>query len=332
MSYSHLSIKDRYVIHHLHLYKISFREIGRRLGRHHTTIQREIKRHKSKWDGAVYNHEKGEREYWLKKKRAQHQKRRSYPRLYNYVISKLKRHWSPEQISGRLRLEFPKNKRMRVCPETIYSWIYKDASKGGFLYKYLRRHHKKRKKQKHLGGACGRIKDRVSIHERPNIVDEKSRIGDWEGDTVMGAQGKGAVVTLVERKCKYLLAGKLDGKAAEPLSKVANKLLKPLPKSWKKTLTLDNGSEFSKFKIIEKATGISVYFADPYASWQRGLNENTNGLLRQFFPKGCDFNKVTKKQLASAVKSINNRPRKSLNYRTPNEVRLNPSGALRTGI
>ena len=176
------------------------------------------------------------------------------------------------------------------------------------------------------------IRDRVSIHERPDIVATRGRIGDWEGDTVMGAQGKGAVVTLVERKSRLLLAGVLPGKAAKPLSYKANRLLKRLPKTWRQTLTLDNGTEFADFKKIEAATGIKVYFADPYASWQRGLNENTNGLLRQYFPKGCDFRAVSDRALAKAVDEINNRPRKCLNFRTPNEVRKNPSGALSTGI
>lgn len=137
----------------------------------------------------------------------------------------------------------------------------------------------------------------------------------------MGAQGRGAVVTLVERKSRFLLAAKLKSKQAPALSIKAVSLLRPLPRTWRRTMTFDNGSEFARFKDIEITTGIKVFFADPYAAWQRGTNENTNGLLRQFFPKGCDFKVVTQKDLAKAVANLNHRPRKCLDFKTPYEVR-----------
>ena len=176
------------------------------------------------------------------------------------------------------------------------------------------------------------IKDRISIHQRPHIVDRRERVGDWEGDTVMGAKRKGALVTLVERKSRFLLAARLADKTADNLASTANRLLKRLPGAWHQTLTLDNGSEFSRFKIIEKVSKITVYFADPYASHQCGTNENTNGLVRQLFPKGCDFKAVSDRDLARAVSTINNRPRKCLGFRTPNEVRKEPNGAPAIGI
>ncbi len=321
MPYSHLSAQERYFIYHLRVFGLGFREIGRRLNRHHTTIQREVERNHVPPGMAPYINEAGLNRYRRLKMRPQHSRRKSNKALLRYVTDRLKRYWSPEQIVGRLKQDFPNDPAMRLCLETIYRWIYQDAKDGGMLYGFLRRIHKKRRKQKRLGAVRSLIKDRVSIHERPEIVARRERIGDWEGDTVMGARGKGAVITLVERKSRYLLAGHLADKTAANLTITANKLLKRMPKRWRQTLTLDNGSEFFDFKNIEDACKITVCFADPYASCQRGLNENTNGLLRQFFPKGCDFLKASDRDLAKAVSAINNRPRKCLGFRTSNEVR-----------
>ena len=332
MSYRHLSAGERHVIYHLRLIKLSFREIGRRLERHHTTIAREVARHGPPSPGHVYVGEAGERRYRAHKGRAQHRRRRGHGPLWRYVGTKLAQRWSPEQIAGRLPRDFPGDPAMRLCPETVYSWVYDDAKAGGQLHRYLRRAHKKRRKQKRLAAFRGPIKNRVSIHQRPQTVAARSRVGDWEGDTVMGAQGKGALVTLVERNSRLLLAARLADKTADGLASTANRLFKPLPASWKQTLTLDNGSEFARFKAIEKTSRLAVYFADPYAAWQRGLNENTNGLIRQYFPKGCDFLEINHSAIASVVTALNNRPRKCLGYRTPNEVRKLHSGALSTGI
>ena len=158
------------------------------------------------------------------------------------------------------------------------------------------------------------------IGDRSACVDLKSRYGDWEGDTVIGKQGTGAIVSHVERKSRYLITGKLLDKQAEPLATISIKLFKNIKASLRKTLTVDNGKEFAAFKTIEAKTKLTIYFADPYSSWQRGCNENTNGLLRQYFPKGIDFTTITAKALAQATRRINNRPRKCLNYRTPSEV------------
>ena len=332
MSYRHLSAEERHVIYHLRLIKLSFREIGRRLERHHTTIAREVARSRPRLENHVYVGEAGEQRYRRLKGRAQHRRRRSHRPLWRYVVAKLGQRWSPEQIAGRLRHDFPTDAAMRLSPETIYAWVYDDAKAHGQLFRCLRRAHKKRRKQKRLAAFRGPIKDRISIHQRPEAVEARARIGDWEGDTVMGAQGKGALVTLVERKSRLLLAGRLSDKTADKLAVTANRLFKPLPASWKQTLTLDNGSEFARFKVIERKSRLAVYFADPYSAWQRGLNENTNGLIRQYFPKGCDFLGIDDNAIASAVRAINNRPRKCLGFRTPNEVRKDPGGALSIGI
>jgi IS30 family transposase len=184
-------------------------------------------------------------------------------------------------------------------------------------------------------GAAGRglIPGRVSIHERPAIVESRRRFGDWEGDLVAAGKGGGAVATLVERKSRYLQAQRLAGKHADPAAAALAALLAALPQAWRRTLTLDNGKEFSRFQAIEEAIGISVYFADPYAAWQRGANENSNGLLRQYLPKGIDMSRISDATLADAIDRINNRPRKCLGYKTPSEILQNKiGGALGCGI
>jgi len=260
------------------------------------------------------------------------------------VKRKIRADWSPEEIACRLwvdypnndcmrishelkakrdrliQVDYPNNDCMRISLETIYQWIYLDAGQGGELYTHLRRHHKKRRKQKRYGSGHGLIPGRVSISERPKIVDHRERFGDWEGDTVEGAKGSGGIASHVERKSRYLIAAKLPDKTASTLTSESTKAFWRVPKVMRKTLTVDNGKEFSQFKKLEEKTGLTIYFADPYAAWQRGLNENTNGLLRQYFPKGMNFMKVTDKNLALAVKKLNHRPRKCLNYQTPHEV------------
>jgi IS30 family transposase len=161
---------------------------------------------------------------------------------------------------------------------------------------------------------------RVSISERPDIVETRERLGDWEGDTVEGKKSTGYMVTHVERKSRYLIAANLHNKKAELLTSKSIKAFWRIPKKMRKTLTVDNGGEFARFKELEEKTGLTVYFADPYSAWQRGTNENTNGLLRQYFPKGSDFSKVTEEDLALAVKKLNHRPRKCLDYQSPIQV------------
>jgi len=245
------------------------------------------------------------------------------------VKSKLNSDWSPEEIVGRLLIDYPDNPQMRISTETIYQWIYSDASQGGDLYRHLRRGHKKRRKQRRYGSGRFLIPGRISIALRPEAVDKRERFGDWEGDTVEGRKGSGGIVTYVERKSRYLVASKLSDKTAATLTNQSARAFMRIPKTMRKTITVDNGKEFSQFKILEKKTGHCIYFADPYSAWQRGLNENTNGLLRQYFPKGIDFRKIEKQDVAFAVKMLNHRPRKCLNYQTPHEIFLNADrGAL----
>jgi transposase, IS30 family len=328
MSYTQFTSDDRHCLFHLRMLGLSLRAIALRLRRHHSTLSRELRRNGPPAPGYTYIPEAAQAQADARRKRPKHRRRRDHAQLQLAVKDGLSKGWSPEQIAGRLRLDHPDDPEMRVSPETIYGWVHADALAGGKLYLALRRQHRKRRKQPRFAKPRSRIPGRISITERPAAVEDRSRFGDWEGDLVMGAKGCGALVTLVERKSRFLLAGRLKDKTADGLNARANLLLKALPVAWRKTLTLDNGSEFARFKDIEIASGISVFFADPYSAWQRGANENTNGLIRQFFPKGCDFLATSTRAIAKAVAAINHRPRKCLGYRSPHEVRFGVSGAL----
>ena len=328
MPYLHLNGSDRSVIHHLVLCGLSLREIGRRLGRSHTTISRELKRNAAgkAYCPALAHRLACKRLHWPRPGA-----RRGYGRLYRYVVRRLRTDWSPEQVAGRLRMDYPGDERMRVSAETIYQWIYRNSRQGGTLHLCLRRRRRYRRNKQRCPFGLGFIVGRVGISERPAIVATRSRFGDWEGDTLQGAHSKGAISSIVERKSRYLLAAPLTDKSADATRSQVVNGLRRIPRCARKTLTVDNGVEFAQFGIIEKQTGIAVFFADPYAAWQRGTNENTNGLLRQYFPKGADLRSVSRRDLARVVKKLNHRPRKCLGYSSPHEVfRAEIRGALKT--
>ncbi|MGV8991221.1 MAG: IS30 family transposase [Thiobacillus sp.] len=315
-----LTSEERYVIYHLKLFKLSLREIARRLGRHHSTISRELKRNGPAFPTWVYWHE-GAHQHALQRRRLpHHHRRRSHAPLVQYVEQSLSAERSPDVIAAQLKMEHPDDDRMRISIETIYRWVYRNASLGGQLFSCLCRSHKIRRRQRRYGTGRGLIPGRISIDERPERVAARQRFGDWEGDTVEGAKGSGHITKHVERKSRYLVAEKLVNKTATVTANAVTVAFKCIPKKLRHTLTLDNSKEFTRFNDIEKSTGLAIYFADPYSAWQRGANENTNGLLRRYFPNGSDFRNVTEETLASAVKKLNHRPRKCLGYRTPHEV------------
>lgn len=320
MSYVQLTSEERYVIYHLKLYKLSLREIARRLGRHHTTISRELKRNGPIISTWVYWHQGAHEQALKRRKQPRHYRRHAHAPLVHYVEQSLRAEWSPDVITACLKREYPDDHNMRVSVETIYRWVYRDASQGGRLFNCLCRCHKKRRRQHRYGTGRGLIPGRISIDQRPDLVATRQRFGDWEGDTVEGAKGSGHITTHVERKSRYLIAAKLANKTAAVTAQAVSSAFRKIPAVLRHTLTLDNGKEFARFSDIEKDTGLTVYFADPYSAWQRGTNENTNGLLRRYFQKGMDFRTVTEKALAEAVKKLNHRPRKCLGYRTPHEV------------
>lgn len=318
MSYKHLTAQERYVISHLRS-TFSIREIARRLNRHHSTISRELKRAKSRYPIAVYWYDWAQPLALERTCKPRYFRRRNNSRLVKYVESRLRKQWSPEEISNRLRIDYPDDEGMRVSQETIYRWVYLDATVAGDLYLNLRRRRKKRRRQKRYGKGR-RFADRKCITQRPEIVDGRQRYGDWEGDTIEGKKSSGYIATVVERKSRYLLASKMENKMAATLTEQGIRSFRSIPKKMRQTLTVDNGPEFAQFKEYEEKTGLDIYFAKPYSPWQRGANENTNGLLRQYFPKGYDFKKVTEEDVRHAVERLNSRPRKCLNYRTPIEI------------
>jgi IS30 family transposase len=230
------------------------------------------------------------------------------------ITENIKREWSPDQIQGRLRSEGI----AMVCATTIYGFIWQDKISGGDLHKHLR-HRKPYKKRTGSADTRGQIIGRISIDERPAIVDEKVRLGDWEADTVIGKGHKGVLVTLADRVSKKTLIAQVPSKHAEVVTDAIINLLLP-EKEQLHTITFDNGKEFAYHAKIKKALGVDNYFAHPYHSWERGLNENHNGLIRQYLPKGMPLDKVTNDEIILIQNKLNNRPRKLLGYKTPNEI------------
>jgi IS30 family transposase len=238
--------------------------------------------------------------------------------LRRYTIKKLKLYWSPEQISGRLRTDYINDKSKQIGKDSIYKYVYNQRKD---LVKYLRC---QKGKYRRRYGTRIREKQREEqkkrrIDVRPEIVEKRERIGDWEGDTVIG-KDKSHILTHVERKSGYGLADKLEKGLAELTRKKTEERFNSLPKSKKHTITYDNGSTFAEYELTEKNTGVIIYFANIYHSWERGCNENFNGLLRQFFPKKSSFANITQEDIDKVIKLINNRPRKRLDYKTPAEM------------
>lgn len=328
MSYTHLTYDDRVAFSTLRRTGHSLRSIGRELGKSHTTFSREIQRNKK--DNKSGYDPRHARKLMHARRTVAHACRRQPMQIVwirCYVIRKLKKYWSPEQIAGRLRV---RHKKTILCHETIYQWIYRErpdlkqylrCKKG----KYRRRHGSNRRKRMRETQDMKRRVDR-----RPQIVEKRKRIGDWEGDTVVGKEKIERILTHVERKSGVLLGDKIAGMTADVVRKVTVRRFQSVPDSKRHTVTYDNGPEFAEHEFVERDAGMTIYFAYPYHSWERGTNENTNGLLRQFFPKGTAFKNVTQKDVDLAVSLINNRPRKRHNYRTPLEVFNARGGALLT--
>ncbi|WAJ72027.1 IS30 family transposase [Catenovulum adriaticum] len=223
--------------------------------------------------------------------------------------------FSPEQIAGRLAFE----KKVVLYHETIYQYIYRDKANGGERYKRLTRACKKYKKRYGSYDKRGQLVNRVSIGERSQVVDLKSRVGNWEGDTVIGKGRKNAFVTMVERKTLYTVVQRIESKHAEITADALLECMEPY-KNRVITITLDNGKEFAQHERIAQELEADVYFAHPYSSWEQGINENTNGLLRRYFPKGTDFMALSEKEIQAAVDKLNHRPRKTRGYKTPHEL------------
>ena len=307
--YSQLTREQRYQIYALKKAGLSQSTIAGLLKVHKATISRELKRNC------------GQRGYRPKQAHDLSQQRsrnkitqRIKDATWDQVESRLRLDWSPEQISGWLRL----NAQSTVSHERIYQYVLADKKAGGDLYTHLRCQ-KQRKKRYGARDRRGQLPDRQSIEARPAIVEQRSRRGDWELDTIIGKGHKQAIVSLTDRKARLALFAKVEKKTSDQVATTIIQLLKPHSDKVH-TLTSDNGREFARHKDIAKALTADFYFAHPYSSWERGTNENMNGLIRQYFPKNCDFRTVTDEEIQIAMDRLNNRPRKYLGYRTPNEV------------
>lgn len=316
--YRQLSLEERDRITEMMAEGTSLREVAAALGRSPATISREVKRNSSHSYKLYLSHRAHERAA-KRKKEAGKRPRLKDERTAAYVLEKLETGWSPEQIAGRIGMDCP---GLSISHEAIYQHIYHPKTEGREeLIRCLRRGHRKRK-QKVVGRKERKTKipNRIPIEERPVSADNRSRYGHWEGDSLVSRKSLVVLNTLVERKSRLLLITRLERKSAAQTSETVKRRLGRLPKSSRRTLTLDNGSENAGHHEITKAIGTRCYFARPYASWQRGTNEHMNGLVRWYFPKGTDFSKITDKQVAEVESLINNRPRKCLGYKTPLEV------------
>lgn len=317
MSYVHLTPICRGRIQAMVEEGKKVREIAAALDRHESTIRRELGRNKV---GNSYTAAKAQDQYAERRKACRPGRKLDFQPLRQYVFDKLPQGHTPEQIAGRLPLEYPQDRRMRISHEGLYQALYSDEKMHCLIEHLPQARPKRRKRGQGKTRRGPSIPGRVGIQQRPEVVQQRSRFGDWEGDTVVGANQQGFLTTLVERRSLLLRAQKVQTKQATEVAQAIISALEEMPASWLKTITFDNGTEFASHAELAQALPLAVYFADPYASYQRGTNENTNGLLRRFFPKGTNFQHITNEQLQLVVEQINNRPRKKLSYRTPNEV------------
>lgn len=302
----------RYAISMMLQIPMSKKAIAEAIGVDKSTVYREIKRNCDARSGS-YSMELAQRKA-DRRKQQKHRKEVLTPAMRKRIIKLLKKGFSPEQIVGRSRLEGI----AMVSHETIYRWIWEDKRRGGKLHKYLRRQGRRYAKRGSKNAGRGFIPGRVDIDERPEIVELKERFGDLEIDTIIGKNHKGAILTINDRATSRVWIRKLSGKEAIPVAKIAVWALRKV-KNLIHTITADNGKEFAKHEEIAQKLEIKFYFCKPYHSWERGANENTNGLIRQYIPKGKDFSEVTNKQIKWIENKLNNRPRKRLGYLTPNE-------------
>lgn len=317
--YQHINGNERELIAIWVNQNVSIRTIAKRLNRCHTTVIREVRRNHSLVSGRYVaitaQGRAGERSI---RSRRRHSLKN--PGVYSYVLEKLRWSWSPEQIAGRLRLKHPDDNHWLICHETIYGFIYQAENKGKQLWEFLPRKQKGRQKQNGRSVHKVRIPQRVSIHDRPDAIDDRQEFGHWEGDSIEGKKSDGdGIHTEVERLTRYLFARRIERIASRETVSVQRQLFSSLPQIARRSTTLDNGRE-NYSHVVLRFLKMQTFFADPYASWQRGTNENTNGLLRRYLPKGSSFLELTQDELDDMVWEINNRPRKCLGYNTSQET------------
>jgi IS30 family transposase len=286
--------------------------IAKLLHRHPTSVRRELRRNGFKGlYCAVHAQQLVERR--RREGRAQCRKL-ARPENREYVEQRLRKCWSPEQIAGRSKRDFPTDPRRKLSRQTIYTWLAHDDHRRRWIV--FLRHHKRRRRHARSPGRADR-----ALQKRPAIINERGRYGDWEGDTIVGSgRHGGALISLVERKSGYLVLLPVANRKADLVRRSICGRLVQLPGELRQSMTFDNGSEFAEYAALEKALELQVFFTDPHAPWQRGTDENTNGLVRQFFPKGTNLALVSRYRVGKAEQLLNDRPRKRLHFQTPSEV------------
>ncbi len=318
MKYQHLSVEERYELAALRRQKMGLGAMAKHLGRHRSTLYREVKRNQSVHDGCYRPSHAVE-----KASGRQQRARRNWrygPEAFAPIATLIRQRLSPQQIVGRGRLEG----QAVMSHETIYRWVWADKESGGSLWRHLRGARKQRRKRYRSYDSRGRLAGKKPIEQRPLVVASRERIGDWEIDTVHG-RGKACVVTVVERKTGLLRMGPIRRATKE---QTLQRTVKLLGSEQVKTITADNGTEFHNYRELERRLGVEMYFATPHHAWERGTNENTNGLIRQYLPKGTNLSGLTQPQCDRIAEQLNNRPRLRLGFKTPNEVYYHPSVAL----
>lgn len=320
--YKRLTLQERIIIETLLGEKKSRSFISGKINRSRSTLSREL----NKWIKKPSDKYKAELAHWcaqddyLNKRNLD--KISTHKKLKIYVYRGLLNNWSPEQISGEIKLKYPNDPVMRISYEAIYMHIYahRQARLNRKLIALLPYHKSIRKSRKGTKRRKIRITDAISIDERPKEVELREEVGHWEGDLIIGKKQSSAIGTIVERKTRFTYIVKLKDRKSKTVTKMFAKELKKIGNNCRKSLTYDNGVEMANHLWLTKKTGMTVYFAHPYSSWERGTNENTNGLIRRYFPKGTDFNQISQEQLKEVQDKLNSRPRKVLGFRTPYEM------------
>src|SRR3989338_1544496 len=321
-NYKRLSSDEREEISRMLAQDYSLNDIAKKLDRYASTISREI------LSGSCnkYTYRAGKAQRRAARNSSQRKKGNKILnnelRLKRYVYRKLRKKWSPAQIAKELKKDYPTDMAMRIAPETIYAYLF--VVPRGSLKKELLaclRQNRKRRHQQSRGVKMERkLEDMLSIEERPKEAEDRIIPGHWEGDLIIGKNNRSALGTLVERTTRTTILVPVKSKRAEEVARAFAKEVKKLPQQMKLTLTYDQGREMAEHKLFTKLTGVRVYFAHPRSPWERGTNENTNGLIRQFFPKGTDFNKVSRYEVKKAQNLLNGRPRAALDFQKPYEV------------
>ena len=313
MGYSQLTHGERYAMANMLHQGYSYRAIGQVLGRSTSTISRERRRNAT-WHDGNYRAEKAQ-QYAMARRRRTRKGSQFTPGQWLAVERLLRRKWSPQQIVGRRR----GSGQRTMSKETIYRHVRRDRRRGGELWRQLRIMSKFGRKHRGSPATRGRLMGKRHISERPATVQARAELGHWEGDTVMGADQRHCVLTLVERVSGYVVMRKLSARTKEQAAAALSQAIERL-RGQVKTITLDNGTEFHDYALVEKASGVKFYFATPYHSWERGTNENTNGLIRQYLPKGTCLRGLEQRQCTAIAAQLNNRPRLRLGFKTPREV------------